>query len=508
MTPFLAALALSHSGHPSAADVLAHVRRAVGYAVAGRLSAPVEATGKAHESGLDGEFRFVFAADGSYLFSNTGPISSTKAWDTKSGWERDPSGATMTLELSDLEYQHAISWVLDNEWLDPNGPFVVTVTKEELTDGGSYTLNLKQKNGLQEQTVTIDKKSWMPKGTAFSIGELDYSMTFTKWRDFGGYKLPGRIDALEGKLKSWYTIEKTRKLSAAVSPFKRPAWTVLSDTAYDRTKPGVVESKRAFTGHILVHPTVQGKDVGWFILDSGAGGMAIDPKAAESLGAKKFGEINVGGVGGVEQSGFYTLGDFSLGQATVKKMNFIGVDLGMIGNIFGVKLAGIVGYDFFRRATVEVDVEDGRVAVFSPHAYGNEKATWMRLALDGRHPTVTAEFEGGHSGLFRIDTGADGTVTFNTPVVQKYKMLEGRAVSDSALAGVGGMVPVKTGVIESFVLGGKTFSEIQAMFCTSQEGIFNDQFLAGNIGQELLRPFRLVLDYPNQRLALVLKDQD
>jgi hypothetical protein len=210
-------------------------------------------------------------------------------------------------------------------------------------------------------------------------------------------------------------------------------------------------------------------------------------------------------VGGVTESGYYNIKDFSLGPATVSELHFIDLDLGQLTSIFREKIAGIVGFDFFRRATVEVDVEDGRVAVYSPHQYGNSRAAWERLLLDGRHPTVSAEFEG-HKGQFRLDTGANGTVTFNAPTVARHKLLEQRAVQDTGLAGVGGLLWVKVGVLKSFKLGTKVFEDIETTFATSSQGIFGQDFLAGNIGQDLLKPFRVVLDYPNERLALVVRD--
>lgn len=505
MIAFLAVAVLAPERAPSVEQVLVSVRQAVGYAAAVKSPDSIEATGKAHVSGMDCDFRLVFDRDGRYVFSQSGPLGQTRGWDGAVGWESDGSGATLGIHLSDLQQQHAITWVVDHKWLDPEGPFEVALSEVE-QGGDTYTLNLKQKKGVQTQTVIVDKKSWLPKSTSFSVGDVTYTLELSDWQDFGGTKIARRLDTTEGSLKGWATIDKVRR-ATGLDLYARPAWSVKNDTTYDLAKQGVVESKRAFTGHILVHPKIDGKDVGWFILDSGAGGMAIDTKTAEGLGAKRFGELNVGGVGGVVESGYFALENFSIGPVTVAKLNFIDIDLGAIGNVFGVKLAGIVGYDFFRRAVIEVDVTDGRVAVFSPHQYGNAAAKWEPLLLDGRHPTVLAEFEGGNSGRFRLDTGADGTVTFNTPTVQRFNMLEGRKVSDYTVAGVGGSLVVKRGKLGYFQLGEKRFEDINTTFATVKKGIFNEDFLAGNIGQDLLEPFRVVLDYPNERLALVLKPE-
>ena len=498
-------VAALHSQAPTLHQMLVSVRQAVGYTAVSRATEGIELTGKSTVSGTDGTFRIVFAPDGRYLYSQQARLGSTRGWDGKSGWEADPSGATIAMHLSELQYQHSIMWVLTHEWLDPQGPFEIAL--DEVEQGGdTYTFNLKPKGGHLTQKVSVDRETWLPTKNTFSIGDLDYSMEFKDWQSHGGYKMPGKIVTHEGELDDEMTVgsvTKVRKLDAAL--FRRPAWSVTRDTVYDRDKQGVVESKRLFTGHIAVHPTIGGKDVGWFLLDSGAGGMVIDTAAAKELGAERYGELNVGGVGGVLESGYYDLSDFTLGPATVKKMRFIDLDLAQIGSIFGVKIAGIVGFDFFRRAVVEVDVEDGRVAVFSPHAYGNSRAKWERLVLDGKHPTASAEFENGYTGTFRLDTGANGTVTFNIPTVEKHKLLDGRTVTETALGGVGGSVPVKQGKIKYFTLGGKRFENVTSIFAYQKQGLFDDGFLDGNIGQDLLKPFRAVFDYPNERLALVLR---
>ncbi|MEX2244793.1 MAG: aspartyl protease family protein [Fimbriimonadaceae bacterium] len=498
----------SSSQEPTVGQVLHSVRQVVGYAAVARAANGIELTGKGTVSGTDGTFRIVFTPDGRYYYSQQARLGSTRAWDGKNGWESDPSGATIAMHLSELQYQHSILWVLTHEWLDPEGPFVIALADTE-QGGDTYTLNLKPKAGHLKQKVTIDRETWLPTKNTFSIGDLDYTMEFLDWQIHGGYKMPGKIVTREGELEDEMivgSVTKMRSLDPAL--FKRPAWSVTRDTVYDRSKQGTVESKLLFTGHIAVHPTIGGKDVGWFLLDSGAGGMVIDSAAAKELGAERYGELNVGGVGGVLESGYYDLSDFTLGPATVKKMRFIDLDLGQIGTVFGVKIAGIVGFDFFRRAVVEVDVEDGRVAVFSPHMYGNSRAGWERLILDGKHPTATAEFENGYTGIFRLDTGANGTVTFNIPTVEKHKLLDGRVVTETALGGVGGMVPVKQGKIKYFTLGGKRFENVTSIFAYQKQGLFDDGFLDGNIGQDLLKPFRAVFDYPNERLALVLREAE
>ena len=116
-------------------------------------------------------------------------------------------------------------------------PVAVELDKHE---GDSYTLVLKQKAGVQTQTVVVDAKTWLPQSNSFDVGEIEYKMEFAEWRDSGGFKLPHKIDTLEGTLKGWIKIDKATLLKAAPS-FTKPYWSVTSDTKYDTTKNGVVD---------------------------------------------------------------------------------------------------------------------------------------------------------------------------------------------------------------------------------------------------------------------------
>ena len=69
--------------------------------------------------------------------------------------------------------------------------------------------------------------------------------------------------------------------------------------------------------------------------------------------------------------------------------------------------------------------------------------------------------------------------------------------------GVGGEGSGFLGELEWFELAGRRFEAFQCSFATTDVGTFADPYTAGNIGQELLEPFRLLFDYPGERIGLV-----
>jgi hypothetical protein len=181
------------------------------------------------------------------------------------------------------------------------------------------------------------------------------------------------------------------------------------------------------------------------------------------------------------------------------------LDLARIGKYLGVKMAGIVGYDYFRRTIVGIDLDAASVEVYNPVQFQLAKGSWTPMKFSSGNPAVEASLEGDRTAWFRLDTGANGTVSFHSPFVEKEQLLNGRQTVASGSMGVGGMSQSRTGVIDWFELAGHRFEKPSATFSQAKQGAFTDTYLAGNIGQEFMKPFKVLFDFGGSRVALVPK---
>lgn len=68
-----------------------------------------------------------------------------------------------------------------------------------------------------------------------------------------------------------------------------------------------------------VWPEVNNQPVGPFILDTGASGLVITPRAAEKMNLSGFGELCVAGVGGSVQCQYRQAESLKLGPVTILK---------------------------------------------------------------------------------------------------------------------------------------------------------------------------------------------
>ncbi|MBL0926955.1 MAG: retropepsin-like domain-containing protein [Phycisphaerales bacterium] len=291
--------------------------------------------------------------------------------------------------------------------------------------------------------------------------------------------------------------------------------------SFDAARPSALEVKRSKTGQLLVKVEVNGRDAGWFIFDTGAGVCVVSKSLtgrAEELGMSSAGEVDAVGVGGSKRSSkLFRAAALRVGPLTLKDHVVMETDLSFLTPHLGEEVSGVIGYGVLARCVAEIDVgaalgEAGggigepRVSLFAPAGYALAEGAWTELSVEGRVPAVKARFEGnggGREGMFRLDTGANGHVTFHEPAVRTMKLLEGREVRDAKLGGVGGFVSAKAGTIGWFELGGVRHENMPASFAIEKKGVFADADRAGNIGAELLRPFVVVIDYTNKRAAFV-----
>ncbi len=453
---------------------------------------------------LDGDYQLLFNTQGHFRETRDGDFRHVTGFDGTHCWENGFTGVPRKLELGERESALASIWLRTGFWAQEDGPFQVLWKSE---DAEQVTLELTLSATFHGELV-VGRETGHP--LAFRSDDRRVAQMTFAVADSSKDPWSSTIDQEDsrGDLIR-LTVTGSSPASANSSSLYQQSLTAVVDTDYDVEVPSRIEVQRARSGHLLVRPLVNGEDLGWWAFDSGAGSSTIQPGVADQLGFEELGQAIVGGVGGSAGPHSFRRGlSFQLGPVIQEDPLLLEFDHSPFTPVLGTPIAGIVGFDLLARAVVELDLGAPSISLHDPSEYVLRNATWQPLALYGRHPCPTARFEGGNSGVFVLDTGSTGTVTFHRPAVENLQLLADREVARSIAGGVGGSVSTRTGVLEYFELGSHRFENPVVEFALEEVGSFADPHTVGNIGGAFLRPFHVVFDYSNHRIAFRPKAAD
>jgi hypothetical protein len=326
-----------------------------------------------------------------------------------------------------------------------------------------------------------------------------------------------RVD-VDGELLRSFQVESFERASALdPKAFGKPGL-FSNDARFDPSIPARLSIARALSGHVLTKASIDGGEAGWFILDTGAGGSTlIDETFGKNIDAPTLGSVPAVGVLGKMRMTVRRARSLTIGPLTIERPFLLEQDLSFLSPIHDEPIVGILGYDVLSRCVVEIDLgEDAFLlhdpqrfeiaTVFDPIAKDQTAPVWQPLVLAYRIPIVPGSYEGGRRGFFRIDVGAAGpgfgNVAFHSPAVERDQLLRNREAEEADLGGN----PIAIGTLEYFELGGCRFDRPTVVFAKGTSGPLSDEWSDGNIGVDFLKPFRLILDYANTRMAFLAKN--
>jgi hypothetical protein len=509
----MAAVAILCSDHPTSSrerpsldEVLEHARAAVRYGPPQDQTDGILLDGTTNYQGLDCRYRLQFAPDGRFVQRIEGRLSETIAFDGTQGRGVDWSRTPRILAMEDLEVPQLVVWVQTGRWLAKDAPLIVRILDQQ-PDERQVGLGLRTATGAMEADLLLDRTSWLPTRFSRRCASGTESWEFQDFRRFHGFALPQRVTRTHGGLADRFEITSVRRApTTAANPYqldlKRP-----KDTKFDPTKSQPIKLKRAPTGHLFVRPKINGKEVGWFALDTGSGvGMTIAPSVADALELPSFGKVLRAGAGKPSPSPFRQGTTFELGPLSIAGTVYAELPAEFVDGMkkLGMEFAGTCGYDLFSRAVAELDVKALTLTLHSDTWQDSTASRWEPLVFNRKIPCVRCRFGEDREGIFQLDTGSGRPIVIlHAPAVEKLRLLEGRQTTPIRVGGVGGNIPARLGTLDWFSVGNHRFPGPKAIFITAKEGALIDPYTTGTFGGDFLSPFRIIFDYPHQRIAFL-----
>ncbi len=468
------------------------------------------ATGEVTMNGLKGRFVQVVVPPDRIYYELTFPQFSIKqGYDGMTGWQTDLNGRVSRIsgfeeaELIKTLYTETYSHVVPGRMAGS-----AAYVKDSVIDGVAYplvefypqnkdTLRVLYNAETGERVMQISKLDNIKTIISFDETVVVQSVPIPFRQSSVAIGVPLAID--------WVIDSAQFNVPVDGAIFAQPG------SAHRSLPVGIDSVMIPFTyenGHIYVTATINGKKRVRLILDSGASATIFNSEVVGAMELPEVGTMPARGVGGfvevkLVKSDSVAIGDITLFDQIGGLMDLTG--LNVVRND-SLPFGGVVGYDFLSQFPTTIDPLREVVTVYDPeHFVAPQNGYAIPFDLTMQVPTVEASVNGIH-GRFLIDLGNAMGLILHGPFVEKNKLDtlprievgEGRRIG-----GIGGDVESRMVRIAELRVGEFKLKEIPAVISAGTSGISGSVVVDGNIGNGILRSYKVVFDYRHQVLYLL-----
>lgn len=244
-----------------------------------------------------------------------------------------------------------------------------------------------------------------------------------------------------------------------------------------------------------------------FILDTGSGGISLDSATAADLKVKTvLSDRTIRSISGIRQVYFAYNQRLHLPGLTVDSLNFHINDYEVLTSAYGIKIDGIIGYSFLSRYIVKVNYDSSHISVWTKGSIKYPRGGFMLNPLLVSIPIMRGELKDNKEidARFYFDTGAGMCLLLSADFVNDSFFIKPKRKWYATQAeGPGGKAPMKQGVIKQVKIGPYKFRNVPTFIFDDDYNITQYPYLAGLIGNDLLRRFNLIINYQEHDIYLI-----
>lgn len=258
-----------------------------------------------------------------------------------------------------------------------------------------------------------------------------------------------------------------------------------------------------------------------FVLDTGVGAtVLIDSYFLQQLcldtSSLRRVLIKGGGNGEIIVSYVVTRQHLRIGNLVATEQNVLicSKTLHYISEYAGIRIHGIVGYDFFKNLVVKIDYQNKRLWIYQPEYFAKKHLPkfkpWQihKITLQKQKPYLWASYVNDNNDTvplhLLIDTGAGHSLSLDIGTSKGIQLPKKHIEGNLGLA-VNGIISGRIGRVRQFRIGRYSWLNVITSFPDStliafrNEGVYRN----GSIGIGILERFEVILDYPHQLCVLI-----
>jgi hypothetical protein len=489
-----------------AAEVLAQAKTAAGGGAWDTVRF-VRTRARIETSGLAGPIEILEdTRTGSYLNKyDLGAVRGAEGFDGKTSWTQDQSGQ-VAVQGGDATRQAAINnayRAMRAYWYPERMAGEIVHTGVRSDAGRSFDVVRITPKGGRPFDMWFDTKTHMLDRIA-ERGALDLNVTFfSNYRPVQGRYVSFRSRSTNGQVRydTILNVESVTFEDAAPMQAFAPPPPPKRDFGFLDGKRATTVPFKLVNNHMYIQVKLNGRPYE-LLFDTG-GSNVITPSVARELGLKLQGAVQGRGAG--EKSldvAFTTIERMEIGSAVFERQSFASIPLESFGNVEGIPITGIFGYEVFKRFVVRTDYERNEVTLIEPDGFAYRgPGTRVQFELKETIPIVNGDIDG-VPGSFQLDTGSRSTLDLMAPFVAKNNLVAryGAKVQGVNGWGVGG--PARSWVVRGkrFTFAGVSVEAPVVGLSQASAGSFAETYTAGNVGAGVLRKFNIVWDYPRHQI--------
>ncbi len=275
--------------------------------------------------------------------------------------------------------------------------------------------------------------------------------------------------------------------------------------------PAVFITKFPFTqlsgGVIMIHAKFNNiKRELNFILDTGSGAISLDSSTAanDSVFQVPSGK-SITNIAGTKKVNFVQNCTLSIPGLEVDSLDFYINDYEILSEVYGIKIDGIIGYSFLSKFIVKINFDKHEIQIFSPGKIKYPKRGTLLHPIFTALPIQSLIISDRVKSIakFYMDTGAGLNFLVSEQFVKDSSFLKKKRKPVSIqVQGPGGKKRMLLTVIQELKIGPYKFKRVPTNILQDESNVLSYPHIGGLIGNDLLRRFNMVLNYPEKEIHL------
>lgn len=243
-----------------------------------------------------------------------------------------------------------------------------------------------------------------------------------------------------------------------------------------------------------------------FILDTGSGAISLDSStAAEFQIPNSPSGKSVRGIAGIKEVNHAPDHSLTFPGLNVDSLTFYINNYDLLTSVYGIKIDGIIGYSFLKRYIVKVNFDSLYLQIYTPGKLKYPRGGKLFYPTFTALPIVpvTIEDERKIQPKFYMDTGAGLSILVTEQLAGDSSFFKKKRKPLPILAqGLGGKKAIMISVSKKVKIGPYSFKKVPTHILDDTYNVISYPFLGGLIGNDLLRRFNLIINYPDKEVFI------